>query len=54
MQEEGLSVPKTAEGAGIPRSTAYELINELNAGDGTVLSGNNSRKTNDKGKKLFS
>jgi hypothetical protein len=38
---------------GIPRSTAYELINEFNASNGTVLPGNNPRKTNNKPKKLF-
>lgn len=38
---------------GIPRSTAYELINEFNASNGTVLPGNNPRKTNNKAKKLF-
>ncbi|GAA5806569.1 hypothetical protein HPULCUR_012107 [Helicostylum pulchrum] len=53
MQEEGLSVPKAAEVAGIPRSTAYGLVNEFNASDGTVLSGSNPRKTNNKAKKLF-
>ncbi|KAI9011870.1 hypothetical protein CLU79DRAFT_685509, partial [Phycomyces nitens] len=51
--KEGLSVPKATEVAGIPRSTAYELINEFNASDGTVLHGNNPRKTNNKAKKLF-
>lgn len=53
MQEEGLSIPKAALVAGIPRTTAYSLINEFNASDGTVLPGNNPRKTNNKAKKLF-
>ncbi|CEP15290.1 hypothetical protein [Parasitella parasitica] len=52
-QEEGLSVPIAAKLCGIPRSTAYELMNEFNAGPGTVLPGNKPRKTNNKSKKLF-
>ncbi|KAG2212024.1 hypothetical protein INT45_014152 [Circinella minor] len=39
-QEEGLSILKAAAQCGIPRSTAYELINEFNSSDGTVLPGN--------------
>ncbi|KAG2212939.1 hypothetical protein INT45_009796 [Circinella minor] len=52
-QEEGLSIPKAAAQCGIPRSTAYELINEFNSSDGTVLPGNNPRKSQNKAKKLF-
>ncbi|KAG1130319.1 hypothetical protein G6F37_013531 [Rhizopus arrhizus] len=52
-QEEGLSVPKAAALCGIPRSTAYELINEFNNSSGTVLPGNNPRNTNNKPKKLL-
>lgn len=52
-QEEGLSVPKAAALCGIPRSTAYELINEFNNSSGTVLPGSNPRKTNNKPKKLL-
>lgn len=53
-QEQGLSLPKAAELCGIPRSTAHELINGFNASDGSVLPGNNPRRTNNKSKKLFS
>ncbi|KAG2213333.1 hypothetical protein INT45_013200 [Circinella minor] len=35
------------------KSTAYELINEFNSSDGTVLPGNNPRKSQNKAKKLF-
>ena len=52
-QEEGLSIPKAAAQCGIPRSTAYELINEFNSSDGTVLPGNNPRKPQNKAKKLY-
>lgn len=52
-QEQGLSFPKAAALCGMPRSSAYELINEFNASNGTVLPGNNPRKTNNKAKKLF-
>ncbi|KAI9467875.1 MAG: hypothetical protein EXX96DRAFT_502394, partial [Benjaminiella poitrasii] len=52
-QEQGLSIPKAAALCGIPRSTAYKLINEFNARDGTILPGNNPRKTSNKSKKLF-
>ncbi|KAG0185223.1 hypothetical protein DFQ28_009696 [Apophysomyces sp. BC1034] len=38
-QEEGLTAPKAAEQCGIPRSSAYRLLNEFNAGPGTALSG---------------
>lgn len=52
-QEESLSVPKAAALCGIPRSTAYELLNEFNADNGAVLPGNNPKKSNAKSKKLF-
>ncbi|CEP09825.1 hypothetical protein, partial, partial [Parasitella parasitica] len=37
IQEEGLTVPKAAEQCGIPPSSAYKLLNEFNASDGSVL-----------------
>jgi hypothetical protein len=37
MQEEGLSIPKAANRCGIPRSTAYELMDLWKLGTGTVL-----------------
>jgi transposase len=53
-QEQGLSVPKAAALCGIPRSTAYELLNEFNSSDGTVLPRNKKpKKTSNKPKKLF-
>lgn len=52
-QEEGQSIPKAAALCGIPRSTAYELINEFNASNGTILPGNNPRKCQNRAKKLF-
>ncbi|KAI8375703.1 hypothetical protein EDC96DRAFT_496248, partial [Choanephora cucurbitarum] len=52
-QEEGMSVPKAAALCGIPRSTAYELINKFNAGNGTVLPGKNLKKGSLRPKKLF-
>ncbi|KAI8385694.1 hypothetical protein BD560DRAFT_384090 [Blakeslea trispora] len=52
-QEEGMSVPKAAALCGIPRSTAYELINKFNAGNGTVLPGKNLKKPSMRPKKLF-
>lgn len=39
MQEEGLSIPKAATRCMISRSTAYKLLAEFNAGNGTVLPG---------------
>ncbi|CEP10623.1 hypothetical protein [Parasitella parasitica] len=53
-QEDGWTIPKAAALCGIPRSTAYELINEYNASDGTVLPGNNPRKSQNRAKQLFS
>ncbi|KAG2200873.1 hypothetical protein INT46_006435, partial [Mucor plumbeus] len=53
MQEEGLSVPKAAEVCGIPRSSAYQLRNEFNAGNGTVLPGNLPKRRNSPPKKFF-
>jgi hypothetical protein len=44
LQEEGLSVPKAAEQCMIPRSSAYKLLDEYNAGDGAVLPGNTPKK----------
>ncbi|KAG1136092.1 hypothetical protein G6F37_013801 [Rhizopus arrhizus] len=35
IQEEGLTVPKAAEQCGIPHSSAYKLLDEFNAGDGS-------------------
>ena len=52
-QEEGLSIPKAAAQCGILKSTAYELINEFNSTDGTVLPGNNPRNSQNKAKKLY-
>lgn len=42
-QEESLTVSKAAALCGISRSTAYELINEFNASNGTVLPRNKPR-----------
>ena len=53
LKQEGLSIPKAAMQCGIPRSTAYEVINEFNSTDGTVLPGNNLRKSQNKAKKLY-
>ncbi|KAI7859110.1 hypothetical protein BDC45DRAFT_564594 [Circinella umbellata] len=36
IEAEGLSIPKAAAQCGIPRSIAYELINEFNSIDGAV------------------
>lgn len=54
IQEEGLTVPKAAEQCGIPRSSAYKLLNEFNASDGSVLPGNIPKKLEREPKKLFS
>ncbi|KAI9026459.1 hypothetical protein CLU79DRAFT_741837, partial [Phycomyces nitens] len=39
MQEEGLSVKQAAEQSGIPRSSAYKLLDEFNNSDVTALPG---------------
>lgn len=44
LQEEGVSIPVAAKRCMTPRSTAYKLFNEFNAGDGTVLPGEGSLK----------
>ena len=55
LQEEGVSVPVAAKRCMIPRSTAYKLFNEFNAGDGTVLPGGSLKKKANQGtaKKIF-
>jgi transposase len=53
LQEEGLTVPKAAEQCGIPRSSAYKLLDEFNAGNGYVLPGSAPKKLNKEPKKLF-
>ncbi|KAG0782662.1 hypothetical protein G6F16_006659 [Rhizopus arrhizus] len=55
LQEEGVSVPVAAKRCMIPRSTAYKLFNEFNAGDGTVLPGGSLKKKANRGtaKKIF-
>lgn len=53
IQEEGLTVPKAAEQCGIPRSSAYKLLDEFNAGDGSVLPGNIPKALKRGPKKLF-
>lgn len=53
LQEEGSSVPKAAEHCGIPRSSAYKLLDEFNAGNGSVLPGSASKKSKKMPKKLF-
>lgn len=39
VQEEGMSIPKAAVQAMIPRSSAYKLFNEYNAGTSSVMPG---------------
>lgn len=53
LQEEGLSVPKAAAVCGIPRSSAYRLLDEFNSGDGHVLPGTTVKPKAVKSKKLF-
>lgn len=54
MQDEGTTVPKAAVQCMIPRSTAYVLFKEFNAGDGTVLPGSAPKgKNRGTKKKLF-
>ncbi|KAG2198142.1 hypothetical protein INT47_001540 [Mucor saturninus] len=53
LQEEGSSVSKAAEHCGIPRSSAYKLLDEFNAGNGSVLPGSASKKSKKMPKKLF-
>ncbi|CEP19269.1 hypothetical protein [Parasitella parasitica] len=54
IQEEGLTTPKAADQCGIPRSSAYKLLNEFNSSDGSVLPGNAPKKRERDPKKLFS
>ncbi|KAI8874629.1 hypothetical protein K501DRAFT_167270, partial [Backusella circina FSU 941] len=53
IQEEGLTVPMAAEQCGILRSSAYKLLDEFNAGDGSVLPGNIPKALMRGPKKLF-
>jgi hypothetical protein len=46
-------VPKAVELCGIPRSTGYVLLNEFNAGDGTVLPDNTPKERKTRPEKLF-
>jgi transposase len=43
IQEEGLSIPKAAVLCGIPRSSAYKLVDEHNDLDGTVVPGSSKK-----------
>ncbi|KAI9498065.1 hypothetical protein BDB00DRAFT_750174, partial [Zychaea mexicana] len=52
-QEEGLTTPKAAEQCGIPCSSAYRLLDEFNAGSGTVLPGRVKKQLQREPKKLF-
>ncbi|KAI8049114.1 uncharacterized protein B0P05DRAFT_448761, partial [Gilbertella persicaria] len=52
-QEEGLTAPKAAEQCGIPRSSAYKLLDGFNAGDGSVLPGNIPKALKQGPKKQF-
>ncbi|PHZ12518.1 uncharacterized protein RHIMIDRAFT_313304 [Rhizopus microsporus ATCC 52813] len=49
IQEEGLSVPKAAKQCMIPRSSAYLLLKEFNAGSGDVLPGKSLKKKANRG-----
>ena len=49
IQEEGLSVPKAAKQCMIPRSSAYLLLKEFNAGNGDVLPGQSLKKKANRG-----
>ncbi|CEP16140.1 hypothetical protein [Parasitella parasitica] len=53
LQEEGLSVPKAAAVSGIPRSSAYRILDEFNDGDGHVLPGTTVKPKTPKPKKLL-
>ncbi|KAG0183458.1 hypothetical protein DFQ29_004402 [Apophysomyces sp. BC1021] len=53
VQEEGLTAPKAAEQCGIPRSSAYRLLDEFNTGSGTVLPGRVKKQLKREPKKLF-
>ncbi|KAI9475755.1 MAG: hypothetical protein EXX96DRAFT_574510 [Benjaminiella poitrasii] len=53
LQKEGLSVPKAATVCGIPRSSAYRLLDEFNSGDGHVLPGTTIKPKTVKPKKNF-
>lgn len=44
-----MSVPVAEKRCMIPRSTAYKLFTEFNAGDNTVLSGGSSKKKSNRG-----
>ncbi|KAI9484248.1 MAG: hypothetical protein EXX96DRAFT_171141 [Benjaminiella poitrasii] len=37
IQEEGLSIPKAAKACGIPRSSAYGLVNEYNNSKASII-----------------
>jgi transposase len=53
LGEEGIKAPEVTEKAGIPRSTAYELLKEWNNGDGTVYpKGCRKRESKKKAAKL--
>jgi hypothetical protein len=52
MQEEGLTVPQASQACGIPRSSAYKLLNEFNKSDGSTLPGTALRKVNRPQKKI--
>ncbi|CEP18100.1 hypothetical protein [Parasitella parasitica] len=49
IQEEGLSVPKDAKQCMIPRSSAYLLLKEINAGSDDVLPGKSLKKKANRG-----
>ncbi|KAI7901149.1 uncharacterized protein BX663DRAFT_412883, partial [Cokeromyces recurvatus] len=53
LQEEGLSVPKTAAVCNIPHSGAYRLLDEFNSGDGHVLPSTTVKPKTVKPEKLF-
>lgn len=54
LQEESLSVPKAAAVPGIPRSSAYRLLDEFNSGDGPVPPDTTLKPKASKPKKNFS